>query len=91
MILRRLKNSNKKEQSKKFNLIMKRDIHILKKVVSMTTMSVCMDPNVSDKEILRYCNNLNPSGTEKGWICVNRNKSIQCDVDPERIHLIIEC
>lgn len=59
-------------------------------------MEVCAEKDATDQEILRLCNQRNPSGTTHGWMKVIRNgsyraKPIVCPEDPNRMHFIVAC
>jgi hypothetical protein len=54
-------------------------------------MQVCAEKDVTDEEILKICNEQNPSGTINGWSTVLRNETVKCADNPDRLHLLIRC
>lgn len=62
------------------------------------SMMVCVEADVTDNEILDFCNTVNPSGTSNGWSSVVRNDAehprrnpIVCSEDESRLHIIVDC
>ena len=57
-------------------------------------MQVCAEADVTDEEILEFCNRDNPSGTTNGWGGVEREGDkapVKCGDDPNRKHFLIYC
>lgn len=60
-------------------------------------MIVCAEKDVTDEEILAFCNKENPSGTTAGWGNVIRDgrkdqMPIPCADNPsERLHFMVGC
>jgi hypothetical protein len=57
-------------------------------------MQICGDPDLTDEEILDFCNRENPSGTTNGWSRVERvgdQAPVVCDDNPNKRHYIISC
>ena len=70
----------------------------------LRAMQVCVMKEVSDEEILEYCNRVNPQQTAGGWHTVVRDAehARKCGVDesaragqcvecPDRMHKIVLC
>jgi len=62
------------------------------------SMIVCVEKDVTDQEILDFCNTVNPSGTWNGWSRVVRNDAeypqrnpVICADDKSRLHIIVDC
>lgn len=62
------------------------------------SMIVCVEADVTDQEILDFCNTVNPSGTWNGWSRVVRNDAeypqrnpVICADDKSRLHIIVDC
>lgn len=70
-------------------------IETVKSVHGICAMVVCVSKGVNDNEILKHCNDTNPSGTEHGWSEVVRGVGclgpVLCDANPKRTHLIVRC
>ena len=71
---------------------------ILSPFHGLASMVVCVQKDMTDAEILAFCNQENPSGTTNGWAKVERNNveypkrnPVVCDQDADRLHLIIDC
>ena len=73
-------------------------VEITNNFVGVCHMQVCVAKDATDEEILEVCNAENPSGTTNGWLQVVREdderpqmESVQCQDDPNRIHLLVAC
>jgi len=76
-------------------------VDITKSFFGLCGMQVCAEKGTTDEEILEVCNKENPSGTSNGWCEVIRNKvkdnmlenckSVECDDDSNREHLLVIC
>jgi len=66
-------------------------------MIGITAMQVCCMKDATDEEILKVCNEENPSGTTNGWSVVVRNgeggyaNPVQCEADKSRLHILIYC
>lgn len=66
-------------------------------IYALCYMRVCAHKDATDGEILRVCNEQNPSGTTNGWGTVVRKDSepwtgaVQCADDESRQHIIVLC
>ena len=60
-------------------------------------MQVCCVADATDEEILKACNDRNPSGTSNGWCHVvrldtDKNKEPgPCQDHPGRVHILVSC
>ena len=85
--------TNQKEKEKLARIVVTREF------VGICHMQVCAIKDATDEEILKVCNEENPSGTTGGWgiVCRAENTEIpnqfpvQCSKYPERQHLLIVC
>lgn len=62
--------------------------------INIYTMQVCCVKDATDEEILKVCNEDNPSGTSLGWARVIREgegKPGQCEKYPDRYHILVTC
>ena len=73
-------------------------VEITSTFVGICHMQVCVARDATDEEILEVCNRENPSGTTNGWSQVVREdeerpqmEPVQCQDDPNRIHLLVAC
>lgn len=80
-------------------------ILIVRAVVGFCFMVVCATSDVSDAEILKLCNEKNPSGTERGWDRVARTERsdggellfshvpgpVPCRDHDDRTHFLVSC
>lgn len=69
-------------------------LYVSRPMVGLAHMQVCAVPDVTNQEILDFCNSANPSGTSAGWTTVVRrgkNKPRPCDDDSRRIHILVGC
>jgi hypothetical protein len=73
-------------------------IEIVRPLAGLCGMIVCVEPGVTNEEILEFCNRENPSGVENGWSNVVRDDSegvqlapLQCQEHPTRTHLMVIC
>lgn len=64
----------------------------------ITSMQVCCESDVTDEEILKFCNEVNPSGTTNGWVLVIRDDKecpernpVPCVTYENRLHIIVCC
>lgn len=74
---------------------------VTRPIVGICHMQVCAAKDATDEEILAICNRENPSGTTNGWGHVVRSAEpdsmfktpgpVQCDDDPERLHILVAC
>lgn len=68
-------------------------------MVGIIAMQVCAEADVTDEEILRHCNQDNPSGTTAGWCKVVRTEEDgmpnalpgPCAEHKGRTHFIVTC
>lgn len=72
-------------------------IMVMRMFHDICTMSVCAVADVTDEEILEFCNRENPSGTSNGWARVERNNEERPDRNPvkceeyDRTHFLVVC
>jgi hypothetical protein len=73
-------------------------IEIVKSFHGICHMIVCCEKNVTDDEILNFCNEVNPSGTTGGWQTVIREdyengkmRPVICEEYPNRLHIMVGC
>jgi len=64
---------------------------ITRGVVGIAHMQVCVIKDATDEEILKVCNQENPSGTSLGWCEVYRQNPVVCSQYPDRRHFLVEC
>jgi hypothetical protein len=76
---------------------------ITKSMIGLCGMQVCAIADATDEEILKFCNQQNPSGTAGGWGLVVRkqeegslfqikeNLPVTCSEFPERKHFMVLC
>lgn len=66
-------------------------------IYALCYMRVCAHKDAQDDEILRVCNEQNPSGTTNGWATVVREEDdrwpgpVQCADDETRQHIVVLC
>jgi len=67
-------------------------------MIGICYMQVCTESDVTDKEILKVANSLNPAGTRNGWRKVARDneedeklRPVKCEQYSNRKHFIIIC
>lgn len=62
--------------------------------VGICHMQVCADKDVTEDEILAFCNDRNPSGTTNGWGYIEHEGDmapVQCKDDENRMHYLVGC
>ena len=72
---------------------------ITKPIVGICHMQVCAHESVTDEEILKKCNQENPSGTTNGWTTVHHTDDefwgkigpVRCKDYADRKHYMISC
>ena len=79
----------------------KERIEVTNPFLGICHMQVCAESNMTDKEILEFCNSANPSGTTNGWGKVIREdpeghdgkslNPVQCNRDLNRTHFLVSC
>lgn len=71
---------------------------VTRAIMGFIQMQVCCVKDAADEEILKVCNQENPSGLAKGWCEVVRKdpeapqcNPVTCSDDPERLHILVRC
>jgi hypothetical protein len=66
----------------------------------LLNLQVCVEMTTTDQEILDFCNQHSPSGTQCGWMEVIRELDeyitkemlpVQCEEYSDRLHLLVSC
>ena len=86
-------NINKEANNDRMATVMNR-IETLSFFNGFCYMNVCAEADVTDKEILEFCNKDNPSGTTLGWTHVTRlgeGKPVTCEDHKDRKHFLVRC
>ena len=69
------------------------DLIVVKPFIGLLYMQVCVIKSMSDEDILKKANELNPCGTENGWTTIVRDNDRclpgPCAEYPDRVHLIL--